>query len=157
MANGTSPNQLSSPGQFAVSLLPPDLQQRAMDTFTYNVQILPVLASSSNTGTVTINNDADFLWVSTAGVVTETDNVTFLTDVPATVLVTDNGAGRTLSDVAVAWNNYIGTAQNPVYLDYPKYLARATSITIQYNNLAATDYNVRIALRGFKIFTYKPQ
>jgi hypothetical protein len=151
---GTSPNQVSSASQFALSQLPAGLQAKDMDTFTYNVEILPTTASGSTTGTITINNDADFLLISLAGVVTTTNDATQITYVPATILFTDTGSGRAISNTPVAWNNAVGTAQEPVYLDYPKFLARSTGISIQYNALEATQRNVRIALRGFKIFNY---
>jgi hypothetical protein len=154
-SGGTSPNQLSSPGQFALSQLNASLQGKAMDTFTYNVEILPAAAGQSTMGTVTINNDADFVWISTTGIATETDNTTFIDQVPGTVLFVDNGAGRALSGSPVAWDNAIGTGENPVYLDYPKFLARATSLSVTFNDFRNTNaINIRIALRGFKVFTY---
>lgn len=154
-AGGTSPNQLSSPGQFALTQLDPRLQGKAMDTFTYVVEILPAAAGTGTMGTVTINNDADFVWISSTGIVTDTDNTTFIDEVPATLLFTDNGAGRQLSSSPVAWDNIMGTGENPVYLDYPKFLARSTSLSVVFNDLRNTDpLNVRLALRGFKVFTY---
>jgi hypothetical protein len=149
MANSNA----TSAGAFAYDQLPPALKGRAMDPFIYNCEILAIPASSSSTGTVSINNDADFLIVSIVGVVTDANNANPLTNVPATVLITDNGSGRAISNIPTAYNNAIGTTLMPYYLDYPKYLARSTTLSVQYNSLEAVIRNVRIAFRGFKIFS----
>jgi len=151
------PNQATSAGQFAFSQLPPSLQGRQMDPFIYECDLLAIAASSSASGSITINNDADFLIVSICGVVTDATNATLLTYVPATILITDNGSGRAIASAATPYNNLVGTAQYPGYLDYPKYLARSTSLSVQWNSLEAVIRNARLSFKGFKIFSAPAQ
>ena len=152
MAGNT--NQVNSAAQFAFNQLPSDLQRRQMDPFIYEADILNAPAASASTSSLSINNDADFLVISLVGRVTSTDFATEIAFPPATLLITDSGSGRAISNVSVLWQNTVGTALQPYYLDYPKYLARGTTVTIQYTNLAAaTAHCMRLAFRGFKIFS----
>jgi hypothetical protein len=147
-------NQVNSAAQFAFNQLPSDLQRRQMDPFIYEVDVLNAPAASTSTASLSINNDADFLVISLVGRVTTTDFSAEIAFPPATLLITDSGSGRAISNVSVLWQNTVGTALQPYYLDYPKYLARGTTVTVQYTNLAAaTAHCMRLAFRGFKIFS----
>lgn len=137
-----------------LQLLPPSVRSnKAKDAFVYSCSFEPLAASDSDQRTITINEDASFL---ICGMVrTARDTGTQALVVPAvTINLTDNGTGREIFDNDQDLENVAGTAQLPAIWPYPKMVKRSSSILVDANNLIATAIDLRIALIGFKIFTF---
>jgi len=137
----------------AVALIPPVLQSRPRDFFSYAADFTNVAASATVSQDVKISDDADFILVYQTYVASNAAGTTFFNPAPFTATMKDAGAGRDLSNAPVHINNIFGTAQNPAVLPQPKLFFRASTYTITLNNLdAGTAYTVRLGLVGFKVY-----
>lgn len=102
---------------------------------------------------IQIQNDAHFLIVAITGRVTNTDNTT-LANAPVPVLVDiSDTSGQQWDDGPQHWDNFIGTAQAPLFLPYPKLVLKGTNINVLLTNLTATARIVRLSFLGFKVLT----
>lgn len=134
-------------------LLPQALWNNAKDFFAYGFNFLPLGASLTVTQSVAIQSDSDFLCCALAGWVTTTaDPSAIVNVVPFTVILFDNGSGRSFQNTALHYHTIIGTAQLPSYLPMPKLIPRGSTVDITLQNLVATSYDARISMLGFKIF-----
>lgn len=135
-------------------LLPREFRGRLKDTFTYNVQFNTIGATTTSTASVSIQNDADFVW--TQGCVTVTDaagtSFTNALNIPILALISDSAAGRQLSDSQTHVSNQFGTAQNPFVLSFPKIFRAGGQMSLQLQNLAAGALRVFVSFHGFKVF-----
>lgn len=157
--------------QFADSLIPPvnpflgllpkKYWTRRKQFFTYTITFatgspnaaLQLAASAvGQTGSTAIQADADFLMIAVAGLLIATDNITTVANSPATLQILDSGSSQALSDFPVHFLNLVGTAQNPLYLPFPRVFERNATLTVQITNLTATARNVFLAFHGFKIY-----
>lgn len=137
-----------------LGLLPKQLWGRVKDLFAYTTQILPLAASSQGSGSVTIDNDSDFLGIYLTATVTTTDEATLLSYVPQTVQISDQSSGRTFFTAPTHYMNVYGTAERPAYLSFPRLVKAGSTLTFTHQNLEATARNVRIALWGIKVFGF---
>lgn len=137
-----------------VNSLPPQLRRLAKDYFVYRAEYLPILASETDSFAISIQADSDFIIAYITGVVTETNNTTFLdpNQWPFLVRLFDSGQGRQLSDGDVHLGSLVGTAEEPSYLPYPHKLRAGGTLTVNLQNLSAVDRNVRLFFHGFKLF-----
>lgn len=135
-------------------LLPREFARRLKDTFTYNVQFNTLGATTTSTQTVSIQNDADFVWTQGSVVVTDSAGTTFtnVLNAPILALISDSAAGRNLSDSQTHVSNYFGTAQNPFVLSFPKIFRAGGQVSVQLQNLSGGALRVFIAMHGFKVF-----
>lgn len=136
-------------------LLPREFKGRLKDTFTYNVQFNTLAANTTAAQSISIQNDADFVWTQGSVVVTNAAGTTFTSalNVPILSLISDSAAGRNLSDSSTHVSNYFGTAQQPFILSFPKIFRAGGQVSVQLQNLdAANAFRVFIALHGFKVF-----
>jgi hypothetical protein len=137
----------------AVALLPPDLQNRPRDFYSFAADFVNVLASAVTSQDVKISDDADFILVYQTAVVTNVAGTTFFNPAPFTVLLKDAGSGRDLMNAPVHINNVFGTGAQPAVVPNPKLLFRASTYTITVANLdAGAAYTVRLGLVGFKLY-----
>lgn len=174
----TSPTQRAEQNfpQFADSLIPPvnpflgllpkKYWKRTKQFFTYSITYA---AGSPNTGaavlaanasaqvaTTPIQADSDFLMIAIAGLLIATDNITTVANSPALLSLLDSGSSQGLSDYPVHFLNLVGTAQNPLFLPFPRVFTRNATLTAQLTNLTATARNVYLAFHGFKIYPEEP-
>lgn len=127
--------------------------------YDYVVNFLPLVAGATQTGTIQIPNENDFLLVSAAAVVTDaaTDLVVQNT-LPALVTITEQAGGRNLQNRQEHFLNLygMGTANNgsqqPGFWAMPWLLNRGSVFDTTVQLLGATSFNVRIAYRGIKLF-----
>ena len=151
-AMGTSPAITPALNPF-FGLLPQALWNNAKDFFIYGTDFLPLAAGATQTNEIAIESDSDFLRVAGVRVVTDTANTTFIADVPQLVTLFDSGSGRRMVNRAVHMDNLFGTAQLPSYWPFPKLMPRASTLSVQVQNLdGANARNVRVSFLGFKIF-----
>ena len=136
--------------------LPPRLMKRARDFFSYNVEILPLAAATTDQATFAVQNDSDFLAVSIVGTARDPAAPgTMFANPGITMQIEDSGSGRTLFNRVVDWAQFVGTAALPGFLPYPKVIGRSSTVTFTFANLtAAQDYDIRVAVAGFKIFEW---
>lgn len=136
---------------------PDQAKKLAIDFFIYGTEMLPLGASASLTNNLNIDGNSAFVCCSSQLVETATDNTTFLGQRPLTVSILDTGSGLVLSNIPIAADNWFGTAQRPYFWPVPKIFAPNSTLQVTVNNLEATARNVRIALSGFKIFSFRPE
>ena len=137
--------------------LPDGLGGRACQFFQYELDFLPVTHATSTTGSLQIQNDSDFCCLAVYADIRSTDNQTTLAypQWPFTLLITDTGAGRNLSNIAVPLANLAAPNQYGQKLVQPNFFAAASTIGVQLTSLAAsTDYNIRLTFSGVKVYGF---
>lgn len=137
--------------------LPGGLAGRACQYFAYELDTLPLTHQQSTVGSIQIQNDSDFVCLAVYADVRSSDNQTTLAypNWPFTILVTDTGAGRNLSNIAVPLSNLAAPNQYGQRLVQPNFFAAASTISITLTSLAsATDYNVRLTFAGVKVYGF---
>jgi len=137
--------------------------------FTFNIEFLPATANAFTTGNFIVQNDSAFVLTKTMYTATLTDNQTPVTAVtvpaPATTFVVvgisapflvnlvDSGSGRQFSNIDTHIDNWFGSAERPFLWPSPQVLDPNSTFTMRVQNLnAATNFNVRAAFGGFKVF-----
>ena len=140
-----------------LSSLPKRLWAKPKDGFLYSVTFPNLTAAGTANATqslpVQIQSDSDFIIQSLLRVATDAaTGRTFFDRVPVTVLLTDTGAGRTLSDGPVHIEAYMGDAQNPGWAPFPKRMGAASSLNVQATNIGNVALNLRLYFAGFKVF-----
>lgn len=138
-----------------------------IDAYWYTTPIRALAASGSDLFSIPVQEDAEFVaeWVSgiiaqdVAGVIEwrlgtgATQNATDgITNVVASVRITDTGSNRQMMDRFTYWHNVIGTAQRPSYLPAPKHFRPNSNIQIEVTNLTATAAQWQITFGGVKIY-----
>ena len=132
------------------------------DYFAYSMDI-DLGASLTAQGQFLVQNDSAFAMVSTCYVATDQSDAaiaelqpfgsgltTGITD--ATILLTDTGSGRQLSDARLAIDTLFGTAQRPFIWPRPKLLPPASTFQASLQNLSAVAMTLRLTFHGYKIF-----
>lgn len=137
-------------------------RRRLMQRFTYTMNWLPINLSTTLSATTTIDAGSDFVWVaSNITVVSAADNTTFTPVASAPLLFTlvDTASGSQLMDNAVPVNNWFGANGSPfVNLGHAYIVRRAGQLQgTLVNQSAATNFNVRMAWLGFKVFDVPAQ
>lgn len=126
------------------------------DFFIYEEDFNAVASGTSQTGSINIQADSDFV----------VQKLTYFSDVSGgaqtdssriipllSVQITDTGSGRNLMESAVPISNIFGTGQIPFILPQPKLFLARSSITISVDNFSnSTTYNLRLSLIGYKVF-----
>lgn len=123
------------------------------DWFTYTAEFIPLPASSSATVIVPILADSDFELTALVGDVRAlTTDESPIAGPAIRVLITDQGVGRSLMDVAQEWTNVVGTAQRPFLLPMPRTFRASSTIAVALTNDNAAARQVRLAFVGYKKF-----
>lgn len=135
---------------------PDGAKGKAIDYFVYATDFTPLALSATVQNNITISGDAAFVILSAVLLESDTANTTFLAIPPLKVKLTDTGAGRLLSNIAINAPNWFGTAQEPKYWDIPKIIAPNSTLAVEVQNLEATARNIEVAFHGFKIFEFRP-
>lgn len=131
------------------------------DLFTYQVPVFTNLAAAGGVATnqVVIQADSDFEWVHASyefdNAATQTTyNGRFLPNM--TILITDTGSGRQLSNAAVPVMSIFGRPEQPYALPVSKVFKANSTIGFTATNFdaAIATGNLRLSLIGYKIFYY---
>jgi len=137
--------------------------------FTFNIEYLPATASTFTSGSFIVQNDSAFVLCKTSYIATlATDNLTPITAVtvpaPATTIlvshenspflvnITDSGSGRQFSNVDTHIDNWFGSGEWPFIWAVPQVFDPNSNVTMRLQNLVATNFNVRCAFVGYKVF-----
>ncbi len=146
------PQQPSAPQAMRVG------PQKRRDFFVYTLQFSDLAAGAATQGAIQIQADSDFelskftMFADIAEAV-ETEATRVLPLV--TIQITDTGTGRALFNAPLPIPAIMGDGRIPFILPVPKIFSANASVAIEVANFsAATEYNIRLALIGAKIFTY---
>lgn len=128
----------------------------ARDFFVYGTNFLAIAAAASQTNSLSIQADSDFVVQKlaftadiAAAAVTDSTRITPL----CTLLITDTGSGRQMMNQAISILDLFGFGGSPFILPQPKVFRANTLISITMVNFsAATTYNVRLSFIGVKSF-----
>jgi hypothetical protein len=137
--------------------------------FTFSIEYLPATLSTFTTGSFIVQNDSAFVLCKSSYIATlATDNLTPITAVtvpaPATTLlvshenapflvnITDSGSGRQFSNVDTHIDNWFGSAEWPFIWSVPQVFDPNSNVTMRVQNLVATNFNLRCAFIGYKVF-----
>lgn len=127
------------------------------DWFNYSAQWSALAQNASSTQNINIQTDSDF-WCLKVDYYADnnTADPTWQTfQIPnVTVVMTDTGSGRNLSDNGIPLTSFAGTPGLPVYLPAPrKFSAGSTfSLTATNNGITAITYNFWLVFSGVKVF-----
>lgn len=128
----------------------------ATDFFVYDVIFSALVAGTSQTNNIQIQADSDFEIQKLTAQVFQTLAADQSTTVQQaiSVLITDTGTGRQLSDIAVPLSNLFGDAKLPFILPNTKILSARSILAIQVSNYssAVTYARVQLSFIGRKIF-----
>lgn len=153
MSNG----QVFAPGQPASYRIP----DRPKDWFSYTVRFTAVTESSSPSQNIQIDASSDFYMTALTYFATVDSSTTIITVdtfvVPvATLLITDNGSNRQLSNAPVPLYLLAGDGNHPHRLIHPRLFRANSSISLLLNSINTaqnlTYDNIWINLEGFKIY-----
>jgi hypothetical protein len=131
----------------------------AFDFFVYEMTFDTLLAATAQTGTFTIQAEADFLlskmvfFASIAGA-DQTDSSRVIPAV--SVVISDTGSGRNLMDSGVPVSSIFGYGDLPFILPRQRVFIRSSVVNITVSNFSAgTDYDtLRLSFIGEKAFKY---
>lgn len=143
-------------------LLPSWVRTRAKDFFVWSVDwegATPLAAATTAPRTFQVDADASALLVAVNGTVTDAGLFTLpVGATPIKLEIRDTGSGRYFQNVAVMWDNLVGTAQLPGFLPFPKFVPRSSSVNVSAQNLdAANAWDVHLSFLGFKVFTFSEE
>lgn len=124
--------------------------------YTYQEDFSALAASTSAIANVNIQSDSDFVL----------QKLMYFADIAAaaqlsnskvvplcTIVITDSGSGRQLMESAVPIPSLFGSGDLPFILPTPRLFQARSTITITIANFsAATTYNVRLSLCGYKVY-----
>lgn len=142
---------------FAPSQRNPVIEPGPRDFYAYPLLFASVAFGATANGTINIEADSNFYCTSLAYMVdiagaVQTDSTRVIPLM--TVLITDSGSGRQLTNGALPINTIFGEADNPARFVHPRLFQRTTSIGVQVTNYsAATTYtNLYLVFTGFKVY-----
>lgn len=136
--------------------LPPEAygKQKSFYAYTLNFDSSNKVAASVTTnGQFTTQNDSTFICFAINATPTTTVDAALAKPRPFLVTIQDSGTGQSLMpQTGVHFDNLFGDANQPFYLPFPYPIGPSATISVAMQNLSATDYYVRFAFLGFKVF-----
>lgn len=110
--------------------------------FTYATSPITLASGGTATTTISITREADFYLTKLVRVATA----------PFAFLIRDSSNDRQWSNISVHSDIGAGTAQLPLILPKPRFIARASTITIELTDLSLASNEVRLGLIGYKVY-----
>lgn len=126
------------------------------DLFSYPVNFAALTAGTTQSGTITIQSDAPFLWqqgmyqadIAAAAFLQSTQPVPNIL-----ITIQDGGSGRNLMSGPVPVPCLFGNGQLPFTLPNPRLFSPNATLAITVQNYdAAAAYNLRLVLLGLKLY-----
>jgi hypothetical protein len=119
-------------------------------------QVLDVAANagSSQSITLTVDQDAHLLLVGASHVATDAAQTTDVPDASTFVLATlkMSSSGRDLMNNAQHLRNISGSGKEPCVWPRPKFLVAGSSMRVTLQNLSAAQRAIRLTFFAFKLF-----
>lgn len=133
---------------------------RIRDFFVYEAQTAALAAAATQTDSIQIQADADFIWQKATALFT--DSVTAGTAVTAAtrplqnvlVQITDTGSNRQLFFNPVPIVNVFGTGELPFILPNPRLFMKTSTIQVDFTSVDSAAANVRLSFIGYKYYRY---
>lgn len=129
------------------------------DFFIYQAAVTAALAPAATAiDQVQIEADANFYWTKTAAFGLIADDAPTVGPsgvIPSvTVQLQDTGSSRNLFVEPVPLSNFSGNAGLPFVLDYPRMLARNSTLQVTFANVTdnATYSKIYLSFIGFKVY-----
>lgn len=126
------------------------------DFYAYNILFQTLNAGTSQTANIQIQADSDFeIQKLTAFAANANTTEPANTAMPlVTVLLTDTGSGRQMTDIAVPISSLFGNAQLPFILPNTKILQARAVLAVQISNFGSgVNYSyIQLSFIGRKIF-----
>ncbi len=114
---------------------------------------LALTPGQSVTYGIAIDSSFDFLAFELNITATLTDNVTFIAQLPATILLTTTSSGTRLMDQAQHVENLRGNGAWPGILPWPLWLPGSGTLQVQLTSLDTVDtYNVFVSFPGIAVY-----
>jgi hypothetical protein len=110
--------------------------------FIYATQAILLSAGGTATTTISITREADFYLTKLVRVATA----------PFAFLIRDSSNDRQWSNIPTHSDIAAGTAQLPLILPKPRFIARASTITIELTDLSLAANEIRLGLIGYKVY-----
>jgi hypothetical protein len=110
--------------------------------FIYATQPIMLAAGGTATTTISITREADYYLTKLVRVATA----------PFAFLIRDSSNDRQWSNIPVHSDIGAGTAQLPLILPKPRFIARASTITLEFTDLSLAANEVRLGLIGYKVY-----
>lgn len=129
-----------------------------LDPFDFIINFLPIAASDTATNNFITQSDSGFAICKTSFTISDNVNV-YVNNIsdspryaPLTIMLTDSGSGRDLSNFPVTIGSLFGGDRLAYHWSVPKILDPNSTLTARLQNLVATPFNVRLVFHGYKIF-----
>jgi hypothetical protein len=156
LQRGQSPvTQPNAPGPTLLgllSLLPPQFRWTYKTYWGYPVNFLPLVASTTDQRQITIDSQSHFIQTYACCIVTDTTDLIQVAFIPQLVQVSDSGSQSTFWLTPPHAMAFYGDASQPGVMAIPYIFAPAVTVTIQHQNLQATNSNVRVLFSGMKSY-----
>ena len=110
--------------------------------FIYATNPISLTSGGTATTTISVTREADFYLTKIVRVATG----------PFAFLVRDSSNDRQWSNIATHSDLAAGTAQLPLILPKPRFIARASTITIELTDLSLAANEVRLGFIGYKVY-----
>jgi hypothetical protein len=125
--------------------------------FVYSVDFLPLLAATTDSRTMTIEADADFVGHSWTHICFNGAATGTVVLPRALVLITLDNNQRRLQNQPTMIGNVFGTGPAPMQMFKPLVLPAKSTLTFQVQNLSnSLDIRLRLSLCGVKAFLSTP-
>ncbi len=126
----------------------------AKDYFTYGIRIQALAASAQQPGSFTVDAGWDFLWSKATYYAINNAGGVVVTNPNLSIIITDTGTGRAMSNIPIAVPGIFGTGDLPFILPTQKlFQARATvSVQLINNDAAITFSNIYLQFVGTQLF-----
>ncbi len=136
-----------------VKWLPAAMRDKKKQMAIYVQEFLPLVASSSNqSATLLIDGDSYFVAYALAATIRTAANIIDTTQQPIQVFLRDLVAGVNLTFVPTDLSLMFGSQGVPLVLPAPLILLPNANLFIQLINLTATNWNVRLAFIGMRVY-----
>lgn len=133
-----------------------NVSQTIKDFYIYRTTYDALGAGTSQSDNFTVEADSDFMlhklaYFADIAQAAQEEQTRVLPLI--TALITDTGSGRQLSSGAIPVPSYFGSGRLPFILPAPKLFLARSVVQVQVENFSAsTEYNVKLAFIGYKIF-----
>lgn len=128
------------------------------DWFIYEADFTGIAPGASQTQTISIEADSNFLWqqgVYAANIAYAAYEIGTQPIPNAGVVIQDTGSGRNLMSSAVPLQNFFGLGREPFCLFSARWFRANTTFKVTVNNYDAADtYNLNLSFIGLKAFYY---
>lgn len=130
---------------------------RDADIFWYGAGVSGLSAAAPTaTALINIDADADFYCIGlsyqadvAAAALTESTNIIPL----VTLQITDTSSGKALMNTPVPMGAFMGDGKRPYRFPRPRIFAANGTVQLNFVNFAAaTTYNLRLTLHGYKVY-----